>query len=281
MLRKSMKHGIAAAVAVALALTGSATTAHAAVDDMDAVSLAKRYVGYEYTSGGSAPSKGFNASGLIYYVYDVLGYDLPRALDAQYKSGKRVSSISSLEYGDLLFFGKTGDPSYAGIYTGGGTFVMASQSRDQVVTRKLSDYKSNYIGARRVLTEEDHDRAAALLIGEKYLGTPYVFGARYGQTQTFDCSSFVKTVYNALGIDLPRVSRNQALEGTYVKRSNLQAGDLVFFTTEDSGGRIGHVGIYAGNGQMLHTYGEGGVKYSTIETGWWDNHYVTARRVIQ
>jgi cell wall-associated NlpC family hydrolase len=71
------------------------------------------------------------------------------------------------------------------------------------------------------------------------------------------------------------------LEGTYVSRANLQVGDLVFFTTKDSNGKIGHVGIYVGDGNMIHTYGDGGVKYSTIEKGWWNDHYVTARRLLK
>lgn len=135
------------------------------------------------------------------------------------------------------------------------------------------------------LSEADKKRIKTILYGEQYLGTPYEFGADYGQTKTFDCSSFTKTVFAKIGINLPRVSRDQAKQGTYVSKSNLKVGDLLFFTTparENKSGysKIGHVGIYAGDGMMIHTYGEGGVKYSTIEDGWWDDHYVTARRII-
>lgn len=116
--------------------------------------------------------------------------------------------------------------------------------------------------------------------GERFLGTPYQFGAKYETSGKFDCSSFVQYVYGHFGIDLPRVSRNQAKVGKPVSRANLKKGDLVFFTTSTSGNQIGHVGIYAGNGKVLHTYGEGGVKYSSITSGFWDKHYVTARRVL-
>ena len=90
-----------------------------------------------------------------------------------------------------------------------------------------------------------------------------------------DCSSFTKTVFAEYGITLPRVSRDQAKEGTFVSKSNLQAGDLVFFTTVDSGKNIGHVGIYVGDGMMIHTYGAGGVKFTSINKEWWADHYVT------
>ncbi|MBD5644119.1 C40 family peptidase [Clostridium botulinum] len=80
---------------------------------------------------------------------------------------------------------------------------------------------------------------------KKYIGTPYVWG---GTTPSgFDCSGFVQYVYrNAAGIELPRDTYGQIIKGTSVSQSNLQPGDLVFPHT-------GHVGIYVGNGQMIHS----------------------------
>lgn len=116
--------------------------------------------------------------------------------------------------------------------------------------------------------------------GENFLGTPYRYGAPQGQTSVLDCSLFTKTVYKHFGIYLPRSSRQQAQVGTYVPRSQLRKGDLVFFSTRSSNGRIAHVGIYAGNGKILHTYGGPGVTYSSLNSKWWSSHYITARRVI-
>lgn len=116
--------------------------------------------------------------------------------------------------------------------------------------------------------------------GKKYLGTPYEFGAPYGQTGTFDCSSLMKTIFAENGIHLPRSSQQQAKMGEYVSRSALQKGDLVFFSTNDSNGRIGHVGVYAGRGKLLHTWGPGGVRIDNINSGWLDDSYITARRVL-
>lgn len=136
------------------------------------------------------------------------------------------------------------------------------------------------------LSQASKTRLKTIFYGRQYLGTPYKFGAKMGQTRTFDCSSFTKTVYAKIGITLPRVTRDQAKRGTYVSKNNLKVGDLLFFSTpgrvnKKGYDKIGHVGIYVGHGTMLHTYGEGGVKYSTITKGWWKDHYVTARRVIQ
>ena len=117
--------------------------------------------------------------------------------------------------------------------------------------------------------------------GEKFLGTPYKFGATtYEKSGMFDCSSFVQYVYAEYGYKLPRTSIKQSKEGKFVARANLRVGDLLFFSTSTSKGAVGHVGIYTGDGMMLHTYGNGGVMYSTIKSGFWNNHYITARRVL-
>jgi cell wall-associated NlpC family hydrolase len=116
--------------------------------------------------------------------------------------------------------------------------------------------------------------------GNKFLGTPYRFGSSSSTTKTFDCSSFTQRVFkNALGYSLPRNSSSQAKVGSYVSRSDLQTGDLVFFTVSGKKG-INHVAIYAGNNRLLHTYGSGGVKYTGL-TGSWSSRYVTARRINQ
>ncbi|MFD0679969.1 MULTISPECIES: C40 family peptidase [unclassified Paenibacillus] len=263
-------------------LTGAmAGSAFAAYDDMDAVSLSKELVGKDYTKGGESLKGGFDESGLNYYVYKMLDYKMPRALADQFKMDKPlIQSFSSIKEGDVLFFGKGTNPSSSGIYVGNDKMIMASSSKDKVVTVSTQSYKNQFIGARRILSANDQKRVMLVLTAQKYLGTPYDFGAKYGQTKTFDCSSFMKWIYSKYNIDLPRISRDQAKEGKFVSKSDLDTGDLVFFTTKDSKGKIGHVGMYIGDGMMIHTYGEGGVKYSTIESGWWDSHYVTARRVI-
>ncbi|GIQ69235.1 NlpC/P60 family protein [Xylanibacillus composti] len=111
--------------------------------------------------------------------------------------------------------------------------------------------------------------------GSAYMGTPYKFGARSGVTYQFDCSSFVQYIFKANGISLPRTSRSQAHSGYWVARGNLQPGDLVFFKVP-----VSHVAVYIGNGKILHTYGKPGVTISNLNSGYWNRHYNTARRVI-
>jgi cell wall-associated NlpC family hydrolase len=115
-------------------------------------------------------------------------------------------------------------------------------------------------------------------LGEKYKGTPYKFGAKVGQTRTFDCSTLTKYIYGKYGINLPRTSAQQSKMGSFVSKKNWKKGDLLFFSVPGRPG-VGHVGVYVGNNKMLHTYGAGGVKISNI-TSYWNSHYITARRVI-
>ncbi|QHW29601.1 copper amine oxidase [Paenibacillus rhizovicinus] len=118
-----------------------------------------------------------------------------------------------------------------------------------------------------------------IAFGSTFFGTHYEFGADPSQTDTFDCSSFVKHVFGeVLGIDLPRVSYDQAKVGREVTIAELRKGDLLFFSAR--GLDIGHVGIYAGDGKILHTYSDKlGVHIEDFD-GQWKDRFVTARRVF-
>ncbi|RTE05645.1 NlpC/P60 family protein [Paenibacillus whitsoniae] len=283
MMKKLARRTLGVTMAMTIALSATtAVSAFAANDDMDAVSLAKKMIGVDYTKGAETPTGGFDSSGLIYYVFNTLNYKVPRTLKEQFALNKtKITKIEGAQVGDVLFFGSGSTPTFAGIYVGSGKMVMSSQSKDEVITRNVSELKGSFIGGRSILSKDDRLKAQLILTAQKYLGVPYEFGAAYGQTKTMDCSSFVKTVFAAYGYTLPRVSRDQAKEGKYVSKSNLEVGDLVFFTTKESGSKIGHVGIYVGDGMMIHTYGEGGVKFTSINKEWWADHYVTARRILK
>jgi peptidoglycan endopeptidase LytE len=116
-------------------------------------------------------------------------------------------------------------------------------------------------------------------IGEKYLGAKYLYGASPSRTDAFDCSSFTMRVFGEAGISLPRSSEAQSQIGTPVSFNQLQKGDLVFFDT-DFNGTINHVGIYAGNGQMLNATTSKGVCYVSIDSSYWKDRLVKAVRVI-
>lgn len=109
------------------------------------------------------------------------------------------------------------------------------------------------------------------------LGTPYRWGGS-SPDNGFDCSGLVGYVFRTIGIDLPRVSRAMANEGTPIAdRSALAEGDLVFFGRR---GRVDHVGIYIGDGKFLHAPRTGrDVTVSTLADGYWSQKYLEARRI--
>ncbi|HEY4392400.1 MAG TPA: NlpC/P60 family protein [Paenibacillus sp.] len=127
------------------------------------------------------------------------------------------------------------------------------------------------------------NRDELITYAKKFMGVPYEFGAKpYEQSKTFDCSSFTQHVFQKFGISLPRLARQQAQLGSSVSRSDLQKGDLLFFSVPgrfDNDKIVGHVGIYIGNGQMIHTWGDPGVQISTIDSGYWKDHLLSMRRI--
>lgn len=116
-------------------------------------------------------------------------------------------------------------------------------------------------------------------IAEQFLGLPYVYG---GSTPAgFDCSGFTSYVFKQLGYSLYRSSYQQINNGVPVSKSELQPGDLLLFKKQGAS-RIHHVGIYAGDGMMIHSPQTGDViKYASIVSGYYNNCYYAARRIVQ
>lgn len=121
--------------------------------------------------------------------------------------------------------------------------------------------------------ENSNESVQALFVeAEKYLGYPYVFGGS-SPTTSFDCSGFVCYALNQSGVYSTARITAQGLFDACAPVDQLTAmpGDLVFFTgTYDSGETVSHVGIYAGDGRMLHCGDP--VQYATITTAYWQSH---------
>ncbi|MFD0675047.1 C40 family peptidase [Cohnella sp. GCM10027633] len=132
--------------------------------------------------------------------------------------------------------------------------------------------------------------------GMKYIGVPYEFGSNRSTKTTFDCSDFMKWIFDeTLNVTLPSDSRKQ---GAYVKEHaadtvqtdwhKLKRGDLMFFMNyegseasayrkvDKDSERITHVGIYLGNGRILHTYSKdsGGVRTDSFEGTAWEHRFL-------
>ena len=124
---------------------------------------------------------------------------------------------------------------------------------------------------------EDEQFAAMLAEAEKYLGFPYVWGGSSPST-SFDCSGFVSWVINHSGWDVGRLTANGLLNiCTPVSSANARPGDLIFFQgTYDTAG-ASHVGIYVGDGMMIHCGDP--ISYANINTSYWQSHFYTFGRL--
>jgi peptidoglycan DL-endopeptidase CwlO len=108
-------------------------------------------------------------------------------------------------------------------------------------------------------------------IAMQYLGTPYVYGG--ASPSGFDCSGFVMYVFAQIGVSLPHNAAAQYGYGMPVSQDQLQPGDLVFFNG------LGHVGIYIGGGQFIHSPHTGDVVKISSISGWYSSTWVGARRL--
>ena len=120
--------------------------------------------------------------------------------------------------------------------------------------------------------------AQILSKAQSYLGTPYVYGG--ASPSGFDCSGFVYYVYGTFGISVGRTPAAQASAGSQVDKASLQVGDIVLFAGTGGSG-ITHAGIYAGNGQFIHSpNSRSTVSYSDLNSGYWSEHFYCGIRVV-
>lgn len=136
----------------------------------------------------------------------------------------------------------------------------------------------------RIQSVSNVDTGELIAYAKKYLGVPYDFGAGpYEETKRFDCSSFTRHVFKKFGVDLPRLAKDQDNIGRRISRSELEPGDLIFFTVPgrfESDAIPGHVGIYMGGGSFIHTWGDPGVQISDLDSGYWSNVILHMQRVL-
>ena len=125
----------------------------------------------------------------------------------------------------------------------------------------------------------DERFAAMIEEAEKYLGYPYVWGGSSPST-SFDCSGFVCWVINHSGVGSVGRTTAQGIFNytTPIAPSEAKPGDIIFFTgTYDSGSAVSHVGIYVGNGMMIHCGNP--ISYASVNTPYWQSHFYAYGRL--
>ncbi len=146
---------------------------------------------------------------------------------------------------------------------------VKSSNKSSKGNKSSSSSSSNYAPAKYSSVTGD----AVVSYAKRYIGLKYVYAGRSLKTGT-DCSGFTSLIFREFGVKLGVTVQSQLKSGSYIRKSDLQKGDLVFYGYK---GRASHVAIYIGNGKVIHesTY-KYGVKISPLNM----MPYITARRVI-
>jgi hypothetical protein len=159
-----------------------------------------------------------------------------------------------------------------------------AESRAQALISKglIDDYfiisPGDYpLAAVDKLLAGDSLRDSIVKSARSYVGVPYAWGGN--SRRGIDCSGLTQAVYNLNGLSIPRTSGEQYNQGGVVSKENLRPGDLVFFAT--SGGRVSHVGVYAGNNSFVHAPSKGKtVTVTSLSDPYFSKVYVGARSYI-
>ena len=195
-------------------------------------------------------------------------------LNVRSGAGTSYSKLGKLEYKEKVTVLSTSNGWSKINYNGKTGYVDSSYLQSTVPGSNGNNANNNN---NTVSTKANEVIAYAKTL----LGKPYVWGAQ--GPNSFDCSGFTYYVFkNKAGVVLPRTSSAQSKYGTYVSKSNLKAGDLVFFDTNGANdGNVSHVGMYIGNGQMIHaSYGQKKIVIANFNDSYYQKAYVNARRVL-
>lgn len=156
----------------------------------------------------------------------------------------------------------------------------SNEQRNNPLTTKEKDndtYNNNEISTNP--KEKYHQindiRLKILAEANSWIGTPYVYGGN--SRSGADCSGFVQSVFLAVGISLPRTSQQQFDYSERINLEEIEIGDLIFFKRK---GKISHVGIYSGDGTMIHSSSSQGVIRQSIEEYLRTNNFAGTGKII-
>ena len=153
-------------------------------------------------------------------------------------------------------------------------WVSVAYNNDGLMGYVSADYITVYEGEMPDYSSTGGQAAVDLAM--QFLGVPYVWGGT--SPSGFDCSGLIYYVYGQLGYSLNRVADDQMKNGIPVSFEELAPGDLVGFGT---GGYASHIGMYIGDGKMIHAPHTGDVvKITDITTGYYASRFLGGRRII-
>lgn len=207
-----------------------------------------------------------------------LGDGVINASDVRLRSDANTSSsiLATLSKGTAVTVLTQSGSWYAVSYNGTNGYV--AQQYVTLGTSLPAEDTGSSAANDNVSSVPPSSSGSAVSIAYQYLGVPYVYGG--ASPSGFDCSGFTMYVYNQLGISLPHGATPQLKYGTYVSRSELQPGDLVFFS--DGSYPASHVGIYVGGDEFIHASSSSSNGYcvcvSSLNSNYYSRNFVGGRR---
>ena len=198
---------------------------------------------------------------------------------------KKILFITFYLYTTLLFATST------------NMFIIKNKDGEIVKGKKITHNKNNFF--RDLVAEQEallsqlkeikrkkanpynYKKDSIVQSAKTHLGEKYVWGGT--KPNAFDCSGYMKYLYEKEGIEIPRTAYQQSKVGQYVERDELEKGDLLFFLTDKKRNiPITHVGLYLGNDKFIHAASKKkGIIISSLSKSKYNKIYVKAKRIIK
>lgn len=206
----------------------------------------------EWRNYSQLPTENFNQSyNLTRPIVEIHSYE-PILMN---KSADENSEVIANLYYDGVFL-LTGEESgwYKIKYDGQEGYIKQNHDIQQIQNIKLS---------------EGLDKRANIVVqAYNMLGTKYMLGGQ-DDVNGYDCSSLIQKIYrDAVGMSLPRTTKEQIKQGTAITSDQLRPGDLIFYGSSMEEDSVNHVAVYIGNGKIIHAQGTG----LGVTVGYWDGN---------
>lgn len=226
----------------------------------------------------------FSCATFLNFIFEKHGVDLATYNENYMMQQGTAVSKANLQKGDLVFFDsnrRDREPAdHVGMYIGNNQIIHMADAKQNIIVSDLNGkayYRDNYIGARRVLPSLMSGSPATA--GDKVVASSYSL-MKSTQAASVTNAGFVQQAFKRNGIQLGGSLQEQMKKGTFIPKSQLKKGDIVFFNGTTGSSKPAMAAIYAGDHRIIMKTSSGVVS-RVLFVDWYEQHYLTARRVLK